>query len=908
MSVFPLSFPYSETENSKTVLNRVILTDEKDLSRYSVLMKDGACNSIDHLYTATNTAVGAPLRYVASELASFPLLLSVPTSFSRLKLHLTVSQTTKDTGHLLTILKTWGHDNEASVLQSYLEMAEYTDKMRDVSQISLSKVILSDNPEVVVVNDSFDTRGLRNQKLNVSVWEQAESSFELAFSFLLWVDDTPAPVLKMAVPPIRTEPDAAVKTSTFTVSDFCRAYNFSIEDGPEFRSQLLRYEQSIPKLKRAMQSFHEEVRVLESGLRRLTILKSRLLELIDALGETQFNPLFRKLKLTKRLLRQLQLMFHPMEQNIGLFLKEVLCTSTFPKMLSFLHPVIAHEASELTLSKKAFERTSKEYYEWLNKYLANEKDRTQQKLLLKRKVFETSKFDYLNTLNSALNNQYFNQLLENLLKFSRLEMGPAGVLDFSAYKKSQLLLTTDDTLYLTSLSRFNSEKLHLRQMIEACRSNEELMGLIRNNPLNTRPDEAEPAGDGSIDLNTVFPAVDPISVQSPAAVSPTEENGQMSGILYALGGKGKPGWHKEWVVLRGGQLVEFSDWRKGQQPINKPVDIALSNVKATTHDKRQFCFEIVTSQKQKHVFQATSKDELTLWMRSLYHAGQITLNLVSPAKQTRRPARIKTKFDSPLPALPPQVLSPTDVDRVGSPVSIVSTSRIASSSHVNYLDLVRSTEGANNSVCADCGSSESVEWVSANILMVMCVQCSLCHRNMGSHVSKVRSLRLDHFEHESLVLLEYVNNAAVNAYLQHTAKRIGPDAKDDERLTYIKQKYEQRAFMEPVSDLDSLLVQAVRKVDIHAVVKCLNCGADPNLRLQVGLSTDANAEPLIISLFEYSLRKAVKVAHLDTSYFVVSELLLLHGCNIEGIDRLHSTFKFSDEARAYWEKKRLRVA
>lgn len=35
------------------------------------------------------------------------------------------------------------------------------------------------------------------------------------------------------------------------------------------------------------------------------------------------------------------------------------------------------------------------------------------------------------------------------------------------------------------------------------------------------------------------------------------------------------------------------------------------------------------------------------------------------------------------------------------------------------------------------------DWASLNIGVLMCIECSGIHRNLGSHISKVRSLALD---------------------------------------------------------------------------------------------------------------------------------------------------------------------
>ncbi|SGZ56361.1 CIC11C00000001025 [Sungouiella intermedia] len=911
-TICSLAFPYRLAENSKTQLSTLILTNDDDSCRYSLRIKDGRCNGIDRYYTDSKQPVEGRLNFVSNLSGANPLLLSVAPEFHKLKLQLKVSQTRQDRDNFLIILKTQGDDTDRATLEEYLLLDEYGVRNRDVSKISLAKFILSDAPETVVVNDTFDSKGLSGKQLNVSLWEQSAQGFQQLFTFQLWIEEslsslTSTPKLTV-LPEFKTEvPETS--TSTFTLAELRKAYNFNIDDGPEFRSVLNKYEVLMPRLKKTLTSIQDEARIMEASLRRIMSSQSKIIELLDSTIHMQFNPLLRKLRVTKRLARQFNLMFAPIEKNVGMLLKKVLNVSTLLKTLGYFNKVLPSEG-ELS-SKKTFERNSKEYYEWLNKYLSNEKDRPQLKLLLKRKAFELSKLDYLSALNSATNNQYFNQHLENILKFCNLKVENNGVFDFQTYndtKSSQNLLRDDDKLFLNSLSRFNSEKLQLRQLIESSRTNEELTNLIKNNSLTyVKPDDSGLSHPGDRELPTsdktaiTLDLVFPNSTQS--TTNNLEEMGQMSGILYALGGKGKPGWHKEWVVLRDGQLMEFSDWRKGRLPINKPIDIALSNIKATKYEKRQFCFEIVTSQNQKHVFQALDNDERNKWMKSLYNAGQVTLKLIN--KSNTHPKKLKTLHKP----LTPQVLSPTELDRPGSPVSIISTAH-NSGSNVDCLELVRSIEGADNSVCADCGSMDSVEWISSNILVAVCVQCSSCHRHMGSHVSKIRSLKLDNFSAEGLVLLEYVNNSLVNSYLQDTKETIASDSNDEDRLSFIKQKYIQRAFMEPIADINSLLVQSVRKVDIFGVIKSLNCGADPNLRLQVGSSTH-EIEPSIISLFEYSLRKAVKVdATGDSSkdYFVISELLLLHGCNIQNILTLNPAFRFSEEAQEYWERKKLRVS
>jgi len=55
--------------------------------------------------------------------------------------------------------------------------------------------------------------------------------------------------------------------------------------------------------------------------------------------------------------------------------------------------------------------------------------------------------------------------------------------------------------------------------------------------------------------------------------------------------------------------------------------------------------------------------------------------------------------------------------------------------HDSVSRILRSIPG--NDVCAECGAPEP-DWASLNLGILVCIECSGVHRNLGVHISKVR--------------------------------------------------------------------------------------------------------------------------------------------------------------------------
>eukprot|EP00934_Nitzschia_sp_Nitz4_P007526 Nitzschia sp. Nitz4//scaffold12_size214221//35243//36390//NITZ4_001484-RA/size214221-augustus-gene-0.23-mRNA-1//-1//CDS//3329534972//7516//frame0 len=70
-----------------------------------------------------------------------------------------------------------------------------------------------------------------------------------------------------------------------------------------------------------------------------------------------------------------------------------------------------------------------------------------------------------------------------------------------------------------------------------------------------------------------------------------------------------------------------------------------------------------------------------------------------------------------------------------------------------------------NDCCIDCDSPDP-EWASISLGIFLCLQCSGQHRALGTHVSKVRSVRLDTWTEEQVELMRCGGNSQCKKFLE----------------------------------------------------------------------------------------------------------------------------------------------
>lgn len=165
-----------------------------------------------------------------------------------------------------------------------------------------------------------------------------------------------------------------------------------------------------------------------------------------------------------------------------------------------------------------------------------------------------------------------------------------------------------------------------------------------------------------------------------------------------------------------------------------------------------------------------------------------------------------------------------------------------------------------NPVCVDC-DAENPEWASVNLCVMMCIECSGIHRSLGSHVSKVRSLRMDKLTENTARLLSEVGNSRANNIweAQLSTSKLSSSATREQREKFICEKYVKRQFQRQQSRsraaIDARLLSAARAGSLLDVMAALAAGADVNapgpqdhaLRCPLHLAAAGN-HPLCVEL------------------------------------------------------------
>ncbi|XP_069322875.1 arf-GAP with GTPase, ANK repeat and PH domain-containing protein 1 isoform X1 [Eulemur rufifrons] len=156
-------------------------------------------------------------------------------------------------------------------------------------------------------------------------------------------------------------------------------------------------------------------------------------------------------------------------------------------------------------------------------------------------------------------------------------------------------------------------------------------------------------------------------------------------------------------------------------------------------------------------------------------------------------------------------------------------SRLTSQSEAMALQSIRNIRG--NSHCVDC-ETQNPNWASLNLGALMCIECSGIHRNLGTHLSRVRSLDLDDWPIELIKVMSSIGNELANSVWEEGSQgRTKPslDSTREEKERWIRAKYEQKLFLAPLPctelSLGQHLLRATADEDLRTVILLLAHGS-----------------------------------------------------------------------------------
>ncbi|XP_063339486.1 arf-GAP with SH3 domain, ANK repeat and PH domain-containing protein 1 isoform X2 [Pelmatolapia mariae] len=241
-------------------------------------------------------------------------------------------------------------------------------------------------------------------------------------------------------------------------------------------------------------------------------------------------------------------------------------------------------------------------------------------------------------------------------------------------------------------------------------------------------------------------------------------------------------WQRRQCSVKGG-ILTISHATSNRQPVK--LNLLTCQVKPSTEDRK--CFDLISHNRTYH-FQAEDEQEFVIWISVLTNSKEEALNMAFRGEQS-------SGGEDGLEDLTKAIIE--DVLRM-----------------------------PGNEICCDCGAADP-KWLSTNLGILTCIECSGIHREMGVHISRIQSMELDKLGTSELLLAKNVGNSSFNEIMEGNLPSPSPKPTPSSDMTvrkefinakYVDHKYARKTCTSAAAKMIELF-EAVQSRDLLALIQ-----------------------------------------------------------------------------------------